>query len=470
MRKVFFVTVLVLFVHVFPVRGQQPPTTLPSWITSPPRPLPIVKPVGNPQCTPYSQLPTAVLTATSPLSVKSNLNEAPLVVLYDDGRLSPIDPYIDCGRNEQVVASHYFEDSIRRDTIFSAVPPPHGVPWTNVPDCAYREYPVCSANTGPTCSLCSDPLVCGPDPGGCDPCEDQFGDNPPAGFPYTHTTMECAMPTGAKDNAEWHVIFTRTTYESFGCSGSFLEGCEERIRGLPASTAGFVLDEASMSGLGDIEGLPFCTRRGCCLGSGFHNLSLVPWPNPTNGSAWVFANALLDEPGLSGKLRLGYDFTTRALTGTYDWIQGLNPDHRLVDVAWSLVQVDPTTQVYRFWGLSYSGYEKRLYVYFSDDQGLTWSPYLVDDVHLRYGDGERTWLGGWLRNANGSLASPVMVLWTYRYDHDEDANTRDVETLFFETDGTTADFPASILEWIFWDGFETGDTGAWFAYDLPAEK
>ncbi len=30
--------------------------------------------------------------------------------------------------------------------------------------------------------------------------------------------------------------------------------------------------------------------------------------------------------------------------------------------------------------------------YFSDDQGLTWSPYLVDDQHLRYGDGERTWL------------------------------------------------------------------------------
>ncbi len=470
MEKCRIAVVLSAVSFLFPLQTLAGSETVPTTINAPPRPLPVVKPSGDPRCSPYSQLPTAVFADFSPLSENTINNEAGLVVIYDDGRLSPLDNYIDCGRKEQIAASQYFPDSIRRDTIFSAVPSPHGgAPWNNTPDCAYRQYPVCSPFTGPTCSDCADPVTCGPDPGFCEPCEDQFEDNPPVGFPYTHTTMECAGPTVARNNFQWHVVFSRTNYESFGCSTSaLLSGCNRRVRALPGLAVGSLLNASSMAGQGDIADIPFCGHRGCCLGTGFQSLTLVPDPDNWAMSAWVFATAILDEPGLSGVVRLNYNYSTLSFTGEYEWVNGLDSAGRLSDVTWSQITTGKGTQIYRFWGLTFAGWDKHLYVYFSDDEGLSWSPYVVNGEHLRYGDGERTWLGKWLRNWDGSLAAPVTVLWTHVFDHDGNPNTPEVETIFFETDGTTEDLPAPFLEWIFWDGFERGDSGAWFSEPPPS--
>jgi len=412
---------------------------------------------GNGTCVNYTQLPTAILN-----------DDGTVTVFANDGRRSLS---ANCNTYETVIAIQYSDAEVRRTPLHTGTPDPYrpspGV--FNHPDCAPREYPVSSYFTNTATSTLAGPRCCG-DPPNCTwpdegaPCGYRFEDRPPDG--YCHTTMECAIPSAARLDDGWHVLFTRTNYDSYKCRYASnivtssvwtpwveTEPCAQRVRGLIAGLSGdFPFTSYSMIFDGDIPGAPFCAKRGCCIGTGFMSPRIVPKPSNT-AEAWVFYYGIFDET-LTGNYRLEY--VNGRFTQNWSATSGLNL--RGYDYAWSFV--DGVGNV--FYSIAYDN--STFLVYKSDDEGITWTAHEVNGVQVSYACGGGASQGNnypaWMRNPDGSLAQPLTVFWQRDYDHDNDPATPNLIEIDFQTADISA-LPQTMLSHIFSDSFEGGDATMW---------
>lgn len=441
-------------------------TVIPTFISAEPRRVPNPEPRGELWCTAYAQLPMA-----------TKLANGEVIVWYDEGRIGVGDHW-DCGRQEELIGLRLDNTSRNRVVVHEGAYPYHIGNPDSIYDCAPREFPICGSGTSDSlqpCSLCSDsdpcpsnnPIVCGE-------CWDQYHfDRPPPGYDWDHTTKESAMASVAYVAGAWRILWTRTNWESHRCAWgdnidpSGQDGCIPRHSAMLAvAHSAFPPPNDPVIYDGDLNH-PWCSVRGCCTGSGFHDASVVPIPEDQN-RAHVFVLAILDGPR-GGFWRFEYEplvsneLTNGVRIGDLPGPGGM----RLTDMAWSWVPVQQET-IARYWALTYSGAEKLLYVYYSDDMGITWHPFVEGNQHVHYGDGVRTWLGGWLHNPDGSLASPLTVVWGSNFDHDDDPATKSIEQLYYETEGMHGDLPSFLLDTIHLDGFDRGDLSGWFAvYPTP---
>ncbi len=283
------------------------------------------------------------------------------------------------------------------------------------------------------------------------------------------------MPSAARIGRTWYVVFPRTNHESFKCGpwagnictveqpGCCLDDpqwpcpacCQERNRVEVALLSGpFPALPFSMEYEGDLPGLPFCARRGCCFGGWFHPTIVQKPGNPNQ--AWVFVWFTRDSgPFTHGNYR--FEFEGGHLTGSYAPVSGL-PDNSIDDVAW--VYSGARQSVFFAAVLDVTGGHFRIFE--SQDGGLTWTPSMWGQEQLQYGSGQagRPIHMGWLRNFDGSLSTPLTVFWDSYEDHDGDPDTPEKISLAFQTTDPQA-LPGRMTEFIFGDDLERGGLSGW---------